>query len=56
MYTPGSISDSHRRSAKIDKVGAIATLRNLVELAILEDIQTFRTISNEMSISVLILC
>ena len=54
MYTPGTIANSETDTAstKINKNGAAAKVRILVELGI----KTFRVISNEIPVLFLVLC
>ena len=57
MYTPGTIANSQMTPTKINKNGAIAKVRVLVEQVILaiNHLKTFKMIFNEMSILLLIL-
>ena len=58
MYTPGTIANLKRVPTKINKNGAIAKGRVLVEQVILEDIflTTFRIITKETSVLLFVLC
>ena len=55
MYTSGSIANWQRRLTELKESAAIAKIRIWVEYDTVKNLKTFRIISGEMQISLLIL-
>ena len=56
MYTSGSIANSQKMLTEINESGAIAKIKIWVESDTAKHLKTFRIISSEMPVSLLILC